>query len=47
MTYLGGPAPVAFDNWFSMPLFAASASQYYPTPATVSDAENGELFYQF
>jgi hypothetical protein len=38
------------DSWFSMPLFAASASQYYLTPATcntVGDTENGELFYQF
>jgi hypothetical protein len=46
--YLGGPTPAAFDNWFSMPLFAASASQYYPTPATTfSDTGNGGPFYRF
>ncbi|KAG7285776.1 hypothetical protein NEMBOFW57_008070 [Staphylotrichum longicolle] len=45
--YLDGPAPVAFDNWFSMPLFAASASQYYPIPATFSDTENGGPFDRF
>lgn len=45
--YLGEPAPVLFDNWFSMPLVAASASQYYPAAATVDEVENGVPFYRY
>ncbi|KAK3307729.1 uncharacterized protein B0T15DRAFT_522392 [Chaetomium strumarium] len=49
-SYLEGPGPghVAFENWFIMPLFAASASQYYPTPdAAFDETENGAAFYSF
>lgn len=42
-----GPSMVYDDNWFSMPLFAASASQYYLTPGTSDAAGHTGLMNQF
>ncbi len=46
-SYGAGPGLVAFDNWFSMPLFAASASQYHPAPEAFNEADVGGPFYRF